>query len=95
VIGGKPGVQWPTNGWNGGGRARCNHCRTEFTFQELPAGLELDEPDDDDERDTTAPPTVCPACGGRFYVYSTKGATQYRKCRDCGNLDDNKTFKKT
>lgn len=42
-----------------------------------------------------APPANrCPSCGGnRFNVYHTRGKTQYRKCEDCENLEDNKTIK--
>lgn len=30
--------------------------------------------------------TICPSCGGgRYWVYKTKGAVQYRKCRDCNH----------
>ena len=30
-----------------------------------------------------ANPTVCPECGGKGLVKSTRQAVQYRKCKDC------------
>jgi hypothetical protein len=93
----EPSRQAPTQWWPTG-RAQCNHCRTRFSFREvaptIDAEPELPEESEPQPSAQPAAPTKCPQCAGsRFYVYRTKGAIQYRKCKDCKHLGENKTIK--
>jgi hypothetical protein len=86
-----PAHWWPT------GRARCNHCRLGFSFRELAQPVEVEEDLPEEIEPQTAAPAVltrCPKCNGRFHVYRTKGSIQYRKCKDCEHLGENKTIKR-
>lgn len=79
---------WHQGAWFGAGQAICKHCRTQFSFRELPAPAVPPEPTLEDPPAVAAedPQTICPDCGGpKFYVYSVKDDKQYRKCRDCGS----------
>lgn len=83
VVGGNPETadRWQRSAWWGSGRARCNHCRTEFAYREVKTNAESSSVD--------AAKTICPECDGKkYYVYKTKGEKKYRKCRDCGHTKD-------
>jgi len=88
---------WARSSWWQSGKARCNHCRNVFVFQEMPASPpEVADQVIEQESQPAEPSrkaTECPKCGGPFHVYKTRGQVQYRKCKnpDCKNTEGGKT----
>jgi ribosomal protein S27E len=82
--------------WWASGRARCNHCRREFAFKEIPAEAAdfvegSSSPEESRPSDMGVPfiPVRCPDCHSTDVpVTSSRRPIRWHKCRVCG-----KTFK--